>query len=73
LRSIQRLDEPGLDELAEHVHGDADEHVERQPVAQLGDRLVHRVERGHLDLAVALLAEVLQDYCRTRYAASAAA
>ena len=57
---VQRLDQLGLDQLAQHVHGHAHEHVERQPAAQLGQGLVHRVERGHLDLAVVLLGEVIQ-------------
>ena len=56
---VQRLDQLGLDQLAQHVHGHAHEHVERQAAAQLGQGLVHRVERGHLDLAVVLLGEVV--------------
>ena len=58
--AVERLDQLGLDQLAQHVHGHAHEHVERQPAAQLGHGLVHRVERGHLDLAVVLLGEVVQ-------------
>ena len=54
---VQRLDQLALDELAEDVHGGADEDVVGQPAAQLGQRLVHRVERGDLDLALVFLGE----------------
>ena len=57
---VQRLNELGLDQLAEHVHRDAHEDIEAEPAAQLGQRLVHRVERGQRDLALVFLGEVVQ-------------
>ena len=54
---VERLDQLGLDELAEHVDGGADQQVVTQAAAQLGQRLVHRVERGDLHLDLVLLGE----------------
>ena len=54
---VQRLDQLALDELAHGVGGRADEDVVGEPAAQLGQRLVHRVEGGQLDLAFVFLRE----------------
>jgi hypothetical protein len=57
----EKLDQLALDQLAHNVDG-GEEDVEVQlPGAELGHRLVYVVERGQLDLAVVLLAEVLHD------------
>ena len=58
---VERLDQLGLDELAEHVDGGADQHVVTQAAAQLGHRLVHGVERGDLHLELVLLGEGVDD------------
>ncbi len=58
---VQRLGELALDDLAEHVGRGPDEHVEGQAAAQLGQRLVHRVERRELHLALVLLGEAVHD------------
>ena len=57
---VERLDQLPVHQLRHDVDG-REEHVEVElPAAQFGQRGVHVLERGHLDLAVVLLTEGFQ-------------